>query len=273
MEIVFLKAKKPLSKEISEEGVKPYPLIKNFSSEHYDISVDKKGFNKLYKLLTQQAAAGACLHKGLLKRPLNDEPRAFMCDRTATTELLVIDIDGLPYKTGNVGIGTVAEQIVLQLPECFHNVSYIAQASASLGFKKNTVSMHLFFLLDMPVHPKTLKDFIRMVNYDSNFLAEQITLSANGQSLSYILDPSVTDNSKLIYIAPPTFVGVEDPYLNERFVKVDRGSPTLEISSSLIGVNPEKVHTLGLQIKDNLRKKNNLPKRILRSPFFPILIN
>ena len=49
MEIVFLKAKKPLSKEISEEGIKPYPLIKNFSSEHFDISVDQKGFNKLYK--------------------------------------------------------------------------------------------------------------------------------------------------------------------------------------------------------------------------------
>ena len=50
MEVVFLKAKKPLSKEISEEGIKPYPLIKNFSSEHFDISVDQKGLNKLYKL-------------------------------------------------------------------------------------------------------------------------------------------------------------------------------------------------------------------------------
>ena len=60
MEVVFLKAKKPLSKEISEEGIKPYPLIKNFSSEHHNVSVDAKGFNKLYKLLTDQAAAGAC---------------------------------------------------------------------------------------------------------------------------------------------------------------------------------------------------------------------
>ena len=261
MEIVFLKAKKPLAKEISEEGIKPYPLTKNFTSEHFDISTDQKGLNKLYKLLTDQAADGACLHKGYLKRPIKDESRAFMSERAKPTEMLVLDVDGL--HTSNPGdLQSLAEKIILQLPEVFHNVSYIAQASASLGFKKNTVSLHLFFLLDMPVHPKTLKDFIRVVNYESQFLAEQITLSANGQSLSYILDPSVTDNSKLIYIAPPKFVGVKDPYPNNRFIKVDRGSPTLEISSTLINVNPEKVHALGLQIKDNLRKKNNLPKRV-----------
>ena len=102
-------------------------------------------------------------------------------------------------------------------------MSYIAQASASLGIKKDQVSLHLFFLLDMPVHPKTLKDYIRVINYECNFLAEQITLSANGQSLSYILDPSVADNSKLIYLAPPKFTGVQDPYPDGRFVKVDRG--------------------------------------------------
>ncbi len=201
------------------------------------------------------------MHKGSLKRPLDNEPRAFMSERANTTQLLVLDVDGL--HTSNPGdLQALADKIVLQLPEVFHNVSYIAQASASLGFKKDTVSLHLFFLLDMPVHPKTLKDFIRMINYKTEFLAEQIKLSANGQSLSYILDPSVADNSKLIYIATPKFTGVADPYPENRFIKIDRGSPVLEISSSLIGVNPEKVHTLGLQIKDNLRKKNNLPKRV-----------
>ena len=260
MEVVFLSAKKRLSKEITVDGTKPYPLIKNFTSSHFDITPDKKGLNKLYKLLTEQAEAGACLHKGGLKQPLQDEPRAFMSDRTAPTELLVLDIDGLRTVPGE-DLQAMADKIVLQLPEVFHNVSYIAQASASLGVKKGQVSMHLFFLMDMPVHPKTLKDYLRMLNYQSEFLAEQITLSANGQSLSYILDPSVADNSKLIYIAPPKFDGVEDPYPKGRFIKVDRGSPILEISSSLIGVNPEKVHSLGLHIKDNLRKKNNLPKK------------
>ena len=245
MIITFLKASKPLVKEISEEGSKPYPLVKNFTSSEEDISIDRAGFNKLFRVLCSQSAGGTCLHKGNLKRPLNDEPRAFMSDRSAPTELLVLDIDGLRGTPGQ-DVKSMADRIVLQLPEIFHDVSYIAQASASLGVKKNSISMHLFFLLDMPVHPKTLKDFLRNLNYETEFLAEQITLSANGQSLSCVLDPSVADNSKLIYIAPPKFVGIEDPYPEDRFVKIDRGSPVLEISSSLVGVNPEKVHSLGL---------------------------
>ena len=261
MEIVFLKAKQALSKEITKDGTKPYPLSKNFTSIHYDIEKDKKGMNQFYKLLTKHAAAGHCLHKGILKKELKNEPRALMADRNASTSLLVLDIDGLPYKSGNVGIGTAAEQIVLQLPDIFHNVSYIAQASASLGFKKNKLSLHLFFFLDMPVHPKTLKDWLRTINYNSEFLAERISLSANGQSLSYILDPSVADNSKLIYIAPPKLTGVEDPFPDGRFVKVDRGSSTVEISTVLINVNPERVHSLGLTIKNNLRKLADLPKK------------
>jgi len=261
MNIVFLQAKKPLVKEITKDGTKPYPLVKNFTSKEETITVDKKGLTKLFRALCSAADDGMCMLKGPLKRPLVDEPRAFMTDRATATEILVLDIDGLRATPGD-DLQAMADRIVLQLPELFHDCSYIVQASASLGIKKDTVSLHLFFLLDMPVHPKTLKDFLRSLNYESEFLAEQITLSANGQSLSCVLDPSVADNSKLIYIATPKFTGVEDPYPEARFIKVDRGSAILKISSSLVGVNPEKVHALGLQIKDNLRKKNNLPKRI-----------
>ena len=260
MNIVFLQAKKPLVKEITKNGTKPYPLVKNFTSTEETITVDKKGLTKLFRALCSAAANGMCMLKGPLKRPLVDEPRAFMTDRATATEILVLDIDGLRATPGD-DLQAMADRIVLQLPDLFHDCSYIVQASASLGIKKDTVSLHLFFLLDMPVHPKTLKDFLRSLNYESEFLAEQITLSANGQSLSCVLDPSVADNSKLIYIATPKFTGVEDPYPEARFIKVDRGSAVLKISSSLVGVNPEKVHALGLQIKDNLRKKNNLPKR------------
>ena len=260
MIITFLSAKKALAKEITKDGSKPYPLDKDFTSHEEEITIDKKGLNKLFRALCSQAASGTCMLKGPLKRPLKDESRAGMSNRTAPTELLVLDIDGL-HALPTTDIKDMAQRIVLQLPSIFHDVSYIAQASASLGLKKDTVSLHLFFLMDMPVYPKTLKDYLRNLNYECQFLAEQITLSANGQSLSCVLDPSVADNSKLIYIAPPKFTGVEDPYPNGRFIKVDRSKPVLSISSSLIGVNPEKVHTLGLQIKDNLRKKNNLPKR------------
>ena len=41
----------------------------------------------------------------------------------------------------------LSEQLVQQLPPEFHDVTYIAQASASLGYKKESVSLHIFFIL------------------------------------------------------------------------------------------------------------------------------
>ena len=95
MKLTFLQAKKPLAKEITKDGTKPYPLVKNFSSTEEDISIDKKGLDKMFRALCTAAEQGACMHKGPLKRVLKDEPRAFMSDRTAPTELLVLDIDNL----------------------------------------------------------------------------------------------------------------------------------------------------------------------------------
>jgi len=213
MELVFLKAKQRLAKEISNKGTTPYPLTKNFTSEHVQVSKTKKGLHDLLKHLQIQAAAGACLHKGLLKHPLKNESRAMMADRVASTELLILDIDGIQMPTSqSPDVRTVAEKIVAQLPECFQDVSYIAQASASLGFKKDKVSMHFFFLLDQPTQPKILKEWFKLLNYETDILSSQLSLSANGQSLSYKLDPSVAENSTIFYIARHTFKGrIQEP--------------------------------------------------------------
>ena len=96
--------------------------------------------------------------------------------------------------------------------------------------------MHLFFLLKHTVQPRALKEWLRTLNYEIDFLADQLQLSANGQSISYPLDVSLADNSKLIYIGTPKFTGVQDPVAGDRFVKIDRGSPTLDISLSLIHI-------------------------------------
>ena len=262
MELVFLKAKQRLAKEISNKGTTPYPLTKNFTSEHVQVSKTKKGLHTLLKTLQTQAASGACLHKGLLKRPLKNESRAMMADRVASTELLVLDIDGIQMPGNLTDVRTVAEKIIAQLPECFQDVSYIVQASASLGFKKDKVSMHFFFLLDQPTQPKILKEWFKLLNYETDILSSQLSLSANGQSLSYKLDPSVAENSKIIYIAPPTFKDdIQDPISGDRFVLVERGSVTIDPRPLLVHVNPERVHNLGIQIKDGLRKKLNLPKK------------
>jgi len=260
MKITFLKAKHPLVKEITKNGTKPYPLVKKFTSNEFEISKSQKGLKELFEHLQTAAGAGACLHKGPLKTPLKNESRAFVADRLAPADLLVIDIDGLELPISKItNVQSVAEKVIAQLPEYFQDVSYIAQASASLGLKKNKISLHFFFLLKQSVNPKTLKEWLRMLNYETDILADQLKLSANGQSLCYILDPSVADNSKLIYIAPPKFEGVQDPIKDQRFVLVKRSQATLDLATYTH--NPERVHNLGIQIKDNLRKKQNLPKK------------
>ena len=266
MEIIFLKAKQKLVKEITTEGTKPYPLAKNFTSEHHTIEPNQKGFNKFYELLQTHAAAGHALHKGDLKKKLKNESRALMTDRTAATQLLVLDLDGITFPGAKTAYNTydiqnIAEAFVQYLPQEFKDVSYIAQASASLGLKANKISLHLFFLLGHTVQPRSLKEWLRTLNYEIDFLADQLQLSANGQSISYPLDVSLADNSKLIYIGTPKFTGVQDPVTGDRFVKIDRGSPTLNISHLMQDVNPEKVYNLSTQIKDGLRKKAGLVKK------------
>jgi hypothetical protein len=266
MEIIFLKAKQKLVKEITTEGTKPYPLAKNFTSEHHTIEPNQKGFNEFYELLQTHAAAGHALHKGDLKKKLKNESRALMTDRTAATQLLVLDLDGITFPGAKTAYNTydiqnIAEAFVQYLPQEFKDVSYIAQASASLGLKANKISLHLFFLLSHTVQPRALKEWLRTLNYEIDFLADQLQLSANGQSISYPLDVSLADNSKLIYIGTPKFTGVQDPVTGDRFVKIDRSSPTLNISHLMQDVNPEKVYNLSTQIKDGLRKKAGLVKK------------
>ena len=266
MEIIFLKAKQKLVKEITTEGTKPYPLAKNFTSEHHTIEPNQKGFNEFYELLQTHAAAGHALHKGDLKKKLKNESRALMTDRTAATQLLVLDLDGVTFPGAKTAYNTydiqnIAEAFVQYLPQEFKDVSYIAQASASLGLKPNKISLHLFFLLGHTVQPRALKEWLRTLNYEIDFLADQLSLSANGQSISYPLDVSLADNSKLVYIGTPKFTSVQDPVTGDRFVKIDRGSPTLNISHLMKDVNPEKVYNLSTQIKDGLRKKAGLVKK------------
>ena len=264
MELIFLSSKQKLVKEISTEGVTPYPLVKNFTS-HTETVED---CDELFTTLTQHAAEGHCLHKGLLTKKLKNSPRAGVADRNAPTDYIVFDLDGIQLPNTSVpnvieedDIKTIAKQFVHYLPSEFHDVSYVAQASASLGCKSNTISMHLFFLLDRPVYPRALKEWFRSLNFSIPVLAEQLKLSSNGQSLTYPIDISVADNSKLIYIAPPKFTNVQDPCSGSRFVKIDRGASTIDIFPLVREVNRERLSHLSIQIKNNLRKEAGLPKK------------
>lgn len=275
MKVTFLEATNglTLTKHYPVSGdVKPYPHVRDVTSHEYDIQTSQAGLANLESLIRQHATNGHCMLKGPLRRPLVSESRAQKSDRLALTSLLVLDFDAIALprrivrsnKLSASDVQIIAELIIADLPPALHDVSYIAQASASLGLKGDRISMHLFMFLTVPMPPKSVKLWLQNTNYTVDLFKNQLSLSANGQSLKYPLDTSVADNSKLIFIAPPTF---EDPNANpflsddDRIIRVDRTNASFDMAAMMHTLNPETCFALGQQIKDELRQNNGIKKK------------
>lgn len=266
MRVTFLEATNGLrlSKHHSKkDGFKPYPHVKAVTSHKYDIPVSEDGLEQFDQLLRKHAALGHCLLKGNLKRDIIDESRAGLSDRNALSNLLVIDVDGVTL-SGGTDIVYLAKQVINELPVELHNTSFIVQASSSIGFKGNRTSLHIFMLLTVAMPPKSIKLWLQDCNYESDLFNQQLELSVNGQSLKYPLDSSVADNSKIIFIAPPTF---DDPKSNpfadddERIVLVKRGQPSFDLAALMTNISPQKCHEKSLKHKDRLREEAGFKKR------------
>lgn len=274
MRITFLEATNglPLSKHYKKgSGFKPYPHVKAVTSHRYDVNVDT-GLEDFERLIREHSSKGHCLMKGSLKRDLVNESRAGQTNRTELTNLLVLDIDGvrLPKSTNSgdkltsTDVTFLANQIVAELPIELRDVSYVAQASASLGLKGDKVSMHIFMLLSVAMPAKSIKLWLQDCNFESDIFSEQMELSVNGQSLKYPLDTSVADNSKIIFISPPTFSHVRsNPFETDedRIVRVDRGQPTLDLASLMSDISPQRCHEKAQKHKDTLRDAAGFSKR------------
>lgn len=266
MRVTFLEATNGLrlSKHHSKkDGFKPYPHVKAVTSHKYDIPVSDDGLEEFDQLLRKHAALGHCLLKGNLKRDIIDESRAGLSDRNALSNLLVIDVDGVRL-TGGTDIVYLAKQIINELPVELHNTSFIVQASSSIGFKGNRTSLHIFMLLTVAMPPKSIKLWLQDCNYESDLFNQQLELSVNGQSLKYPLDSSVADNSKIIFIAPPTFDDPKDnPFTDddERIVLVKRKQPSFDLAALMTNISPQKCHEKSLQHKDRLREEAGFKKR------------
>jgi hypothetical protein len=274
LRITFLEATNglPLSKHYKKgSGFKPYPHVKAVTSHRYDVNVDT-GLEDFERLIREHSSKGHCLMKGSLKRDLVNESRAGQTNRTELTNLLVLDIDGvrLPKSTNSgdkltsTDVTFLANQIVAELPIELRDVSYVAQASASLGLKGDKVSMHIFMLLSVAMPAKSVKLWLQDCNFESDIFSEQMELSVNGQSLKYPLDTSVADNSKIIFISPPTFSHVRsNPFETDedRIVRVDRGQPTLDLASLMSDISPQRCHEKAQKHKDKLRDAAGFSKR------------
>ena len=262
MQLNFLSASNglPLTKTFSATGSTPYPLVTHVDSHTFTVDT----ISDFHDTLRQQSQLGHCLLKGDLKQPLVSESRKGKSNRNAYTDLLVLDIDGLripntKFSTGpltTVHIEHIANMIVSALPDELNDVSFIAQASSSFGMKSDRFSLHLFFMLTVPLPPKTVKLWLQHVNHVDTLFEEQIELSVNGHSLKYVVDTSVADNSKLIFIAPPTFADKTlDPFQDsdQRIVLVNKGQETLDLALLMSGISREAMFSVNRAKKDSLR--------------------
>ena len=268
MEVSFLEASNglPLSKAITHKGTKPYPFVKNVNSHKYVIN----DIGELYDLVQKHAALGHCLLKGNPKHDLVDRSRAGSVRRQDLNQLLVLDFDGIDHPAHlqqttytESDVSRLAEVLVHQLPEPLHSVSYIAQASSSLGFKGSKISMHLIFKLKYALPPATQKLWLTNTNAKTPFLKEQVGLSVNGLSLTYPLDISLADNSKLIFIAPPKFQDdVVDPFASsdDRLTLVRKTEGELSLDE-MVDLSPEAVHNSVTDIKNKLRRNQGYSRK------------
>lgn len=266
MQVTFLEAANGLrlsKRHCPKTGFTPYPHVKNVKSHEYEVSLDNEGLAMFENLINDNGPKGCCLLKGGLKRPLDNESRAGKTDRVAYSNLLVLDIDGLtitghtnPKQFTNTDISRLAKNILRELPPELQDTSFIAQASASLGLKGDKVSLHIFMFLKHAMPAKAVKLWLQNANFESSLFSSQLELSSNGHSLKYPLDVSVADNSKLIFIAPPTFEDeTHDPFSSpaERVVRVSGISDTVDLAALMANISPEIVYQKSNEHKNKLR--------------------
>ena len=267
MQLTFLEAAngQRLSKRhCPKNGFTPYPHVKSVTSHEKTIQLDKSGIAMLEQLIREHGQQGHCLLKGNLKRPIQNESRAGKTDRIGYSNLLVLDIDGItipnhtnPKTFTDKDVSTLAKAVMRELPAEVQDCSFIAQASSSLGLKGDKVSLHIFILLEHAMPAKAVKLWLQNCNFESQLFSSQLELSSNGHSLKYPLDTSVADNSKLIFIAPPTFEdGTHDPFSASsaaRIVRVSGITETLDLAKLMGNISPEVVHQKSNEHKNKLR--------------------
>lgn len=186
----------------------PYPNVFAVTSHEEDTP----DITALHAAITHHAALGHCLLKGNVNRPLVNESRAGSTDSAAPTTWLCLDIDGLPstYNTGGTVTPVTPASVMQALG--LQDVSHIIQWSASQGLDGGaTLRLHIFLMLTAGVPAQIVKQWLIQLNHTVPLLRDAMGLTKTGNALTWALDVTACQNDKLLYIAPPTFVGMKTP--------------------------------------------------------------
>ena len=265
--LTFLEAAngKRLGKTFKEKSTDSYPKVKALNSFEYE----PKTLQERYDLICEHAAKGHAMLRGDLTKLLNKEGRAKLTNKQKPNDTLLLDVDNLKLenytpsqsKLRSTHVESICERVIAMLPVDMHNSSYIGHASSSMGRSASThVSVHIEFLLDDAINPMVLKDYISHLNYACEDISTQLKLSDSNTSVKSIMDPCVADNSHLIYIAPPIFTGVEDPFQSpeHRFCFVEKTNEKLALTGQLALMNDGEMAAIRNKRMDQLRKLRSM---------------
>lgn len=253
--VYFLEASVPLTKtfkQVSKRGdieKEAYPLVGNFTSHEVEV----KNTMELYKAIALHADKGHCLLKGELSRPLSQESRRGTTKTNDRTSWVCLDFD----RHNAESVDAALERLGLG------DVSYVLQWSASHGLKEHegTLSAHVFMMLDLEVPAPELKAWLMDLNL--KHLRDDIRLARAKSVLSWPLDITTCQNDKLIYIAPPKFIGMKDP-LKQRIELVMRKRPAIKVGElDIPHINALK--TQEREALNKLRKAEGLPTRTAKT--------
>ncbi|NQW80050.1 MAG: hypothetical protein HQ445_02620 [Polaromonas sp.] len=277
MKLTFLSADKALTKSYSKlsDGTiekSSYPNVWEVTS-HIE---DCKDLSVLEHLLAKHAAQGHCLLKGMVTRPLVSESRKDSTDRNATTDFLVLDIDGIdPLFTTMVkkfDPATGESQDVPQINTVtidsllsdmgLGNVSYVLQWSGSMNITSNALRCHVFIMLNKPVSAPLIKQWLIQKNHEVPVLRHAHALTKTGNALCWGLDITACQADKLIYIAPPVLKGIKNPLGRmQRISLIKKTQATFDLMGRINTTEQNRLLTDARVLE--LRDQAGLPKRKL----------
>jgi hypothetical protein len=275
MKLFFLEAPVPLTKRfamVSKQVEKTsYPNAYEVTSHEESVTNTRD----LEAALKKHAAKAHCLVKGSLNRKLVKESRAGSTDTTESTQLIVLDIDGLPatyqepdteQPDGKGGTRVTPGTTHQVTPDYLldelglKGVSYVLQWSASYGIENDHLRCHIFLLLDKPMPAPLIKQWLADKNFTTPALAASLSLTKTGNALHYPLDVSACQNDKLIYIAPPVLKGIKDPLgKTPRITLVKKAKDRMTIDTAT--VSAARNTDAAARHVDRLRAAAGLPKR------------
>jgi len=233
--------------------VTPYPMVSQFTSHSHEVESIEDLFN-LVDQCTQRPYE--CLLKGQLEQPLRSESRSGSTSPSMHTQWVCLDFDYLDLQNADQ-----LDNILVQMG--LNNVSYVLQYGSSHMITKD-FSAHVYFLLDEPVSPRQLKNWLMKKNLEVPFLCESVTLQRTDVALHWPVDITLAQNDKLIYTASPQCKGFKAP-ASQRVQLFTKKDGIAFLADEIQSTAPAPVKALEQERINQLRQEKGLPKKTLRT--------